>query len=108
MRSLILISAFAVFPSATHIVANTVGIPGVPEGILQAGGMGILGWLLYSHIKQSHETIKEVSEKHKEGLTQVATEINGLRKDISTHMDENNRVLMTAVGLSKYDKNMGS
>ena len=90
---------------ATIPIAADVGIDVLRNDWLNAGGMGILAYLLYYHIKNHHATIEAITTQNKEGLIAVSEEMKGLRNDIRDDNREAHRILQKALHLRE---DMGS
>lgn len=86
-------------------MAADVGVNILDNAWLNAGGMGILAYLLYYHIKNHHATISAITQQNKEGLLSVSEEMKGLRNDIRDDNREAHRILQKALHLRE---DMGS
>jgi hypothetical protein len=97
MRVLLLLS-FLSFPFTADFLAQTSGVEIFTNPYLNAGGMGILGFLLYKQIQFHNKTVSTVADSNKEGLIALAKELHGLRSDLRVDLQENRRLLTMTLG----------
>lgn len=91
-------------PVFNTVLGQATGTDILTNPWLNAGGMGILGFILYRYIHTSQVSLKELSIEHSKSLDAVVKELHGLREDMVDEIHESRRLLTIALGLGPAQK----